>query len=75
MMAFLAVVYVFGKTFWGSVPVKASLRSKLCEWLRKQVTSTNDEPACSRLWGGWDARQGLRALQDLGTFSAQSWRD
>lgn len=29
-MAFLAVVYVFGKTFWGCVPVKASLGSKLC---------------------------------------------
>lgn len=24
-------------------------------WLRKQAASTKDEPACSRLWGGWDA--------------------
>lgn len=27
----------------------------MCEWLRKQAASTIDEPACSRLWGGWDA--------------------
>lgn len=30
-------------------------KQTVCEWLRKQAASTIDEPACSRLWGGWDA--------------------
>lgn len=33
-------------------------KQTMCEWLRKQAASTNDEPACSRLWGGWDAGPG-----------------
>lgn len=33
-------------------------KQAVCEWLRKQAASTSNEPACSRLWGEWDAGPG-----------------
>lgn len=70
-MAFLAVVYVFGKTFWWSVPVKGSLGSKLCVngWENKPPARTMSQHVAGSGVGGMQVQgQRLRALQDLSTF-------
>lgn len=74
---FRVVLYVLRKTLWGCVPIKPSLGGTLCEWMRKQASSTSTEPAGSRTTGGWEAgpRAGVECVQDLGKFFAWSQGD